>query len=116
EQVCADLDRIHTDRLNAGIGNVDVRPPPGRGVFESRVRRPIVHEVDGRQVLSRKSLLDVLLPQHHELMRVAIRQRAKQDGIDDAEDGGGSPGSDAEGQNRDRGERWGTTKLTRGKA
>ena len=38
-------------------------------------------------------------PDHDELLRVGVRQRAKQDGVDDGEDGG--VGADAEGERED---------------
>ena len=81
----------------------------GREVVERRQRlkcrdlAPPVHEVGGRH--RALGVVGTGLPHHHEPIRIAIGQRAQDDVMQDAEDGG--VGANPEGQREHGGQRQG---------
>ena len=97
EQVRARLDGADSDGIEPGVGEADVRSPPGRGVRERR-QRAVVHEIHRRQAFVREILRGIHLPQHDELIGGAVRERSKDDGVHDRVHGGGGAGAEAEDQ------------------
>ena len=104
KQVRTDFNGIDAHGFEAGIGDVDVRTPPRSRIGEGRASSPVVQEVDGREMFPRQSFFAVLFPQHDELLRVAVRQRTQDNGVDRAEDGGRGTGTHTKRQDGNGGE------------
>ena len=100
EQISARLDGLHADGVEAGIEQVDVWTPPRRGIGKRR-QRLVVDEGHRRKRIVAQALLGVRVPELHQPLRGAIRQRPQHDRVDDGVDDRGGAGAEAEDQNRD---------------
>ena len=67
---------------------------------EDRVAALPIEKVRRRNGVMRIGVLRIAFPDHDQVVRMVIRQRVKEDGIDDRENRG--VGADAEGQSEDR--------------
>ena len=57
-----------------------------------------------------------LLPHHHQAGRIVERQRAQQDGMNDAKNGGVSANSQSDGHYRNHGKAWALAQLPKREA
>jgi len=94
---------VDPHRLQAGVAQVHVGPPPRRRVLEHR-QRPVVHERHRRERIVGEALLGVGVAERHQAIRRAIRQRPQDDRIDDGVDRGRGAGAEAEHEDDDGGE------------
>ena len=84
-------------------------------LFEDR-QRAIVHERDRRQLLVLQSPAGTGIPQRHQPIRLRVRKRPQQHGIDDREHHGAGANTEREHQDRDGGEARPETKLSHRKS
>ena len=85
KEVRARLDSAQAQRLTAGLGEIDLRVPPGSRRVEDLRQRPVVAEVDRREPLVKKRASPIGLPQHREPIRLRIRKRPENNLVQDAE-------------------------------
>ncbi len=102
EEVAGRLDGGYPRGLQARLVQGEHGLPPGRGVGEHVGQASVVAEVDGRDWLAREPLALVGLPDHHEVVGLAERQRPEHDRFEHAEDSG--CGADADRQRQHDGE------------
>ena len=107
EKLGADADCTDPFGL-AAPGQVDLFGSHRRKMIEGGVAVQVVDEVSRRrrQTIEPESLLDVQaeFPGHHDAIRVGIRKRPKEHGVEDAKDGGIGAETQCQRQNGERGE------------
>ncbi len=94
-------DSVTLYRFGRSIAGQVVNNPAHRGdAREYRVLLAPIQPVGRGRSILRKSLEARILPNHHDAIRLIVRQLAKQHGIDDREDGGVCPNSQRQSENR----------------
>ena len=103
EEVRPRLDRAHAHRVQAWIGQVHVRPPPGRGVREHG-QCAVVHEVDGGERLVGDGALHIGVPQGDEAVGLSVGKGPQDHAVHEGIDDGAGARAQAENENGEEGE------------
>ena len=104
EEIRADFDGVHTDRILTLIRQVQVGPPPTGGVLEDLRQPAVVQKGNRRQRLVGQTARWLRVPDHHEAFGIRIREGPQDHRVEDTEDGSARANAQPQCEHRGQGE------------
>jgi hypothetical protein len=115
EEIAAHFHGLDSNRIESRVDEIDARPPPGGRVVEYG-KLSLVAEVHGRDEVVKVTLSEIRVPDGYQTIRLAVRKRPENDGLENRIDRRRCADAESEDQDGEDGERGTLLELADGLA